>query len=393
MSSFISNFIALYSKYDPTCKKWASSQVRDKLIKLIENNELENNLDNKEIESSERDTILITNGLLSETFNEKEEKDKARLITKLLNGEGIDISKLAQRFKKAINKNIIVDRKSIITFLKNKIGIDLIYDDEDGLNDILFHKIVLEGKEFIKKFMERYKLQKYSFNSQVFDDILINYQSFNHKSLNALNEYIKKFNALYNLYNPFIPVFNQIEKLINILKNNMKGSIPDNYSNCIDNIYSKFENNIIGNSQFESLNKEMKNLKEEISKLNCEFKKSLNEKDIEFKKALYEKDKELQKSLNKKDFEINCIKARLTYIEKSLKCIDQEFACPIAYALPEKPIITPSGNIYEEEKIKAWLKNHSKSPCSRNPLNENQLIYSAQLRNAAQEIRNIKQIK
>jgi polyhydroxyalkanoate synthesis regulator phasin len=393
MSSFISNFIALYSKYDPTCKKWAPSQVRDKLIKLIDNNELEDNLDNKENESSERDTILITNGLLSETFNEKEEKDKARLITKLLNGEGIDISKLAQRFKKAINKNIIVDRKSIITFLKNKIGIDLIYDDEDGLNDILFHKIVLEGKEFIKKFIERYKLKKYSFNSQVFDDILINYQSFNHKSLNALNEYIKKFNALYNLYNPFIPVFNQIEKLINILKNNMKGSIPDNYSNCIDNIYSKFENNIIDNSQFESLNKEMKNLKEEISKLNCEFKKSLNEKDKEFKKALNEKDSEFQKYLNEKDAEINCIKARLTNLEKSIKSIEQEFTCPKAYAIPEKPIMTPSGNIYEEEKIKAWLKNHSKSPFSRNPLNEDQLIYSVHLRSAAQEICNIKQIK
>lgn len=100
MSSFISNFIVLYSEYDPSCEKWTPFQVRNKLIELIDNNESEDINTPQEINYLEKDKILITNGLLSETFNEKEEKSKARLITKLLNGDGINISKLAERFKK-----------------------------------------------------------------------------------------------------------------------------------------------------------------------------------------------------------------------------------------------------------------------------------------------------
>ena len=382
MSTFISNFIHLYSEYDPSCKKWTPSQVRDKLIELIDNNDSEDIKDPKKNESLEKDKILITNGLLSETFNKKEEEDKAKLITKLLNGKGIRISKLAKRFKETINTNIILDRKSILNSLKNKIEINIIYNDEDDFNDNLFIDIVLEGKKIINEFIERYKIKKYTFDSQVFDDILINYQTFNQKSLHLLNEYIKKLETLYNLYSPFIPIFNQIEKLINILKNNMK-DIPENYSNCINKIYSKLENNIIStNSQFETLNKEMKSLREdnmnEINKL----------KDI-----LKEKDKEFKIALNEKDVEINNIKARLINIENFLLNIREEFVCPIAYEVSKKPVMTPSGNIYEEERIKTWLRNHSYSPISHKPLNEAQLIYSVHLRNAFNELHNMKQIK
>ena len=352
MSSFISNFILLYSEYHPPCKKWTPSQVRDKLIELIENNDSENIEDPNKIESFEKDKILITNGLLSETFNKEEEEDKAKLIRKLLNGKGIRISKLAKRFKETINKNIILDRKSILNSLKNKIESNIIYDDnEDGFNDNLFINIVLEGKKLVNKFIERYKIKKYTFDSQVFDDILINYQTFNQKSLHLLNEYIKKIETLYNLYSPFIPIFNQIEKLINILKNNMK-NIPDNYSNCIDKVYSKLENNIIANSsQFEALNKEIKSLREENKNEINKLKDVLNEKDKEFKKILNEKDKEFKKILNEKDVEINNIKSRLINIENSLQNIKEEFVCPIANEVAKKPVMTPSGNIYGEKRF------------------------------------------
>lgn len=140
MSSFISNFIVLYSEYDPSCEKWTPFQVRNKLIELIDNNESEDINTPQEINYLEKDKILITNGLLSETFNEKEEKSKARLITKLLNGDGINISKLAERFKKTLKKDIIEDRKSIITTLKKKIDINIIYDDEDASMILYFIK-------------------------------------------------------------------------------------------------------------------------------------------------------------------------------------------------------------------------------------------------------------
>ena len=156
------------------------------------------------------------------------------------------------------------------------------------------------------------------------------------KSLHLLNEYIKKLEKLYSLYSPYFPIFNQIEKLINILKHNMK-DIPDNYSNCINKIYSKLENSTIGtNSQFEALNKEMKENMNEINKL----KDAFNEKYKEFKIAL-----------NEKDVEINNIKTRLINIENSLQNITEEFVCPIAFEVSKKPIMTPSGNIYEEERI------------------------------------------
>lgn len=71
MNSFTKNFVLLYSKYDPTSMNWTINQVREKLIELINNNEVENPKIKKKYQASENDIDLIANALLSESFSEK----------------------------------------------------------------------------------------------------------------------------------------------------------------------------------------------------------------------------------------------------------------------------------------------------------------------------------
>jgi hypothetical protein len=69
-------------------------------------------------------------------------------------------------------------------------------------------------------------------------------------------------------------------------------------------------------------------------------------------------------------------------IENSLEKIGEEFNCTITGTTIKNRIITPDGFLYEESSIKNWIKNMPKDPMSISPLSQDQLIKSAQLKNA-----------
>lgn len=64
-----------------------------------------------------------------------------------------------------------------------------------------------------------------------------------------------------------------------------------------------------------------------------------------------------------------------------------EFMCPISLDLMQDPWIDGEGNTYERESIVAWLKNHARSPVTRQPLSVAKLIPNRALKSAVDRYR------
>ncbi len=72
-----------------------------------------------------------------------------------------------------------------------------------------------------------------------------------------------------------------------------------------------------------------------------------------------------------------------------LKFITEDLQCPITGEIFKKPVVAPSGNTYEEEKIKDWIKRGNNDPMSKRPLNENQLYPNLNLGNIIEKYNEI----
>ena len=65
---------------------------------------------------------------------------------------------------------------------------------------------------------------------------------------------------------------------------------------------------------------------------------------------------------------------------KEMMTVPDAFECPISRDVMHDPVMSPSGNSYERTAIEGWLRNHSTSPKTRNPLSANQLTENRALR-------------
>ena len=358
------------------------------LIEASSKEEIDKN-DLFKYEETKSHIIYIVNYLMSETHFDKEEEAKMKFFDVLMDlnsFEKINISELFKELKYSATKEEISIKKNIISIIKSKPNIknDIIIfngnnHDDDYLNEDYFYKMVFNGKELIKEFIEKYKVKKVlEFNSNVFDEILDNHQSFNIQCLQSLNAYLEKFDKIYKLYNNFNSLFKQIEKINNILT--AKKIMDDNYKKYFQNIYDGFEKGVIDtNLSFDK----------KIAKLEME-QKNVNLKIKEFNKKLENTNKKLD-NINKKIDELNSQQKRinegikvlnkkvqnlnnkLLIFEEGIKDMKEELECPITDEIMKEPVVTPSGNSYEKKALQNWIKINQTSPKSVKPLNENQI--------------------
>ena len=323
--------------------------------------------DSFKYEETKSHITYIVNYLMSETHNDKEEEAKIELLGTLLDVNKVkcaDISELFNILKNSATKEEISIKKNIISIIKSKPNIksDIIIHDDDYLNEDYFYKMVLNGKEFIQEFIKIYQIKKaIEFNSNVFDEILENHQSFNIKCLRSLNAYLEKFDKIYILYNNFNSVFKQVEKINNILIN--KNIMDDNSKKCFQNIYDEFEKGVIDtNLSFDKkiakLEKEQKNANIKIKELS----KIINE--------LKSKHGEEIKALNEK---VENLDNELLAFKEGVKNIKEEFECPITDEMLKEPVVSPSGNSYEKKALQNWLKIRQTDSKSVEPLKKNQI--------------------
>ena len=163
---------------------------------LFENNATDNinNNNESEIQLFERNIVLLVNGLISDSFDEVKEKSKEKLLGKMLDWEGVEINKLANKFKSSLNKDIYELRKEIISFINNNDKINSIkIEEEDAFNESLFYDLISKWKNFISSFFTEFHITKRFINQKPYDDILIKYQSFNNKCLSDLFKYMEEF--------------------------------------------------------------------------------------------------------------------------------------------------------------------------------------------------------
>ena len=203
MSSFISLLKKEYFKNEKNVDEITNEYIHSTLINLLENNSTDN-IDINDlnvIESFEKNIKLVANGIISQSLSEEEEKSKEQLLKKLLNGKGIKINKLANKYKMNIDKTIINLRKKIVPLIKNKPNINSINNgEEDVFDENSFYSYLCQGKQLIVDFLSKYRIKKrFSLNLQLFDDILKNYQSFNLDSLSNLYNYLEKFEIFYQI--------------------------------------------------------------------------------------------------------------------------------------------------------------------------------------------------
>ena len=180
MKSFMTYFKIIYSEYDDKAKDYTSKEIEEKLISLIEFNSTDETYDDfvGSCELFDENVNLIESALLSHSHDTKEEENKILFLEKLLNFEGISVHNIANKYKETSNKEIIKVRRNIIDLLKNKFNID-IANKYNEWNENIFYKIVNNGKDFTQNFLNEYKIKTFIFNQEVFDNIIINYQSFN----------------------------------------------------------------------------------------------------------------------------------------------------------------------------------------------------------------------
>ena len=121
----------------------------DELTILFENKATDNinNNNESEIQLFERNIVLLVNGLISDSFDDVQEKSKEKLLGKMLDGEGVEINKLANKFKSSLKKDIYELRKEIISFINNNDKINSIKieeEEEDAFNEDLFYDLIFK---------------------------------------------------------------------------------------------------------------------------------------------------------------------------------------------------------------------------------------------------------
>ena len=190
MSRFTSFFIAKYPKCSQKSDEEMFKFIYDELTTLFENNATDNIDDNNEseIQLFERNIALLVKGLISDSFDDVQEKSKEKLLGKMLDGKGVEINKLANKFKSSLNKDIYELRKEIIDKI-NSIKIE----EEDAFNESLFYDLISKWKNFISSFFTEFHITKRFINQKPYEDILIKYQSFNNKCLSDLFKYMEEF--------------------------------------------------------------------------------------------------------------------------------------------------------------------------------------------------------
>ena len=196
MSRFTSFFKAKYPKCSQKSDEEMFKFIYDELTTLFENNATDNinNNNESEIQLFERNIVLLVKGLISDSFDEVKEKSKEKLLGKMLDWEGVEINKLANKFKSSLNKDIYELRKEIISFINNNDKINSIkIKEEDAFNESLFYDLISKWKNFISSFFTEFHITKRFINQKPYEDILIKYQSFNNKCLSDLFKYMEEF--------------------------------------------------------------------------------------------------------------------------------------------------------------------------------------------------------
>ena len=411
MSSFASLFKKMYYQNEKNNDEITNKSIHSKLIILLENNKNdkidENDLLNQGL--LENDINLIANGLMSQSEDVEEEKSKQILLKSLMDGKGINIKRLANKYKESLNKEIYYLRKKIISLIKSKPNINSINNGEDLIFDEnSFYSYLSQGKELIANFLSKYRITKrFILNSKLFDDILENYQSFNLKCLSDLMNYLEDFDNFYKIYMNFATIIKSINKINNIIK--MKnGEIDSKY---VDNIYQGLEEGSFNiSSLFNKLNKKLEKIEEQVKenfneikklKIDNEKLKIDNEKlksellkankiisniqniqiDNNEIKKLKDENEKLKIDNKKLKIDNDKLNNRVEALENSLKNIKSELKCPITNEIMKSPVITPYGFTYEEKEIKNWINKTGTEPMNRQPLAEDQLIKNYGLKN------------
>ena len=178
MSSFISLFKEMYYKNEKKGDEISNESIHNILISLLKKNSTDN-IDNNELFAEdlyENNIKLIAHGLMSQTINEEEEKSKMPLLRKLLDGKGININNLANKYRNFLDKEIILLRKKIVSLIKNKPNInDINFGKENSFDEISFYNYLSQGKDLIVNFLSKYKIKnRFKFNSELFNDIFEN---------------------------------------------------------------------------------------------------------------------------------------------------------------------------------------------------------------------------
>lgn len=235
---FIRKCIKERSKDDDDITDYSYKNIKHFIVDLFRMNST--SIDDKKKEENEKALNLISNIFMSDLSNNEEENIKKERITKLLsyNNKKIDILHYSRNQKAILMKKHSATlnlRKKIIILIQKEIEKNIFdknkkFDNDSLFDEENFQRLITFSKSFVKEFIADYRLKKLlEYKSYIFDDIIVNYQSFNKKRLSDLNDYLLDFIEIYKLYNHFSPIFNLIEKINNNLKT--ESMIQDN---CMD---------------------------------------------------------------------------------------------------------------------------------------------------------------
>ena len=377
MSRFITKIkeiIAIKEKITKDIQEIPNKKVETFFSSLLKSHS-NDKIDEFDIEKQELfqiNHILVSHVFLSESYDEDEEIYKDKFLNNLKNKNyKISINNIGNNIRSGEGyKNLFSLRKNIISIIKTKPNINIINENgkSDEYNDIFFVNLVSQAKVLVENFLKKYKITKIlELEASYFDDIILNYQSFNDKAIFALNNYLEKFDNFYQIYNNFFTIFKQIEKINNILLD--KKMNDQILQNCIEKVYSGFENGVNSlslsyNSKFTKLNDSIKKLENDNKEINNIVKKIQedNKKLQEDNKILKEENLKIVDSLKQQE-------KRIIILEGELEKLKQ---CPIACQTINNPSITPSGKTIEENAKKESKNKDGKEPLTKNPLNENQ---------------------
>ena len=377
----MSRFTRFFKEKYPKCSQKSEEEMfkfmYDELTTLLNDNATDeiNNNNKSEIQLFERNIVFLVNGLISNSFDDVEEESKEKLLQKMLNGEGVKINKLANKYKSSLNKDIYKLRKEIISFINKNDKINSIIieeEEEDAFDEDLFYDLISKWKNFISSFFTEFHITKRLINRKPYEDILIKHQSFNYKCLSDLFKYMEEFDFFYQIYKNYQSILNNIKKINNIIKNkNMENG--ENIAKQIDKFYSGFEDCSFNlSSIFNRLNKKVEKVsmdneilkkKYETIKVECETLRG------EFETLRGECDT-LRGECDTLKVDNKKLNDRVTVLENGYKDLKMHLKCPISECLMKSPAITPYGFTYEESEIKDWLKKSNTDSLNRGPLTE-----------------------
>jgi len=378
MSNFISFFKKSYPQNIEKSGEMTNKFIHDKLISLLKNNAIDKINHNNLFESQlfEKKISFITSVMMSESLDGIEEKNKQNLFRKLLANNGVIISKLADNYKKSLNIEIYEIRKKILSFIKSKINIGYDYGNEDIFDEHSFYYYIFKWKEFISKFVSEFKIRQRFINKKPYDEILINYQSFNIKSLSELYNFMDEFDNFYHIYMNYENIF-YIMKKINLILKEKNMESKELITEEINRIYNDFEESTFNlSSLFNRLNSKIEGVSEKVKIHNKEIEKLKMEN-----KNLIKDNINLKKDIGILKMDNKNLNDRVFVLETNWKELKDNLKCPLTEEILNSPVITPYGFTYERNEIEKWLKKSSTDPISRKSLTEQQLIRNIKLEN------------